>query len=94
MEHFHGRLTVLVKNEGCQLGPIWAKWHAAEVHDAGFTAFPTQKYRYMPSSSPLAWMLDLCNHAQVTRILQVPEQRAGRITRVKCGVALLHPSVS
>lgn len=51
-----------------------------------FAAFPTQKYRYMPSSSPRLFLLCWCGHSQSTRILQGQEQRAGSIARVQRGV--------
>lgn len=79
-----GPSMVLVNTEGLQPGRIWAK-DKAEVHDAGFAAFPTQKYRYMPSSSSLLFMLCWCGHSQATRILQGQEQHAGSIARVTCG---------
>lgn len=59
-----------------------------------FAAFPTQKYRYMPSSSPLVFLLGLCVHAQATRIFKAHEQYAGSIAGSSVVPPLLHSSMS
>lgn len=63
MKHYDGRaIVLLVDTEGFRLGRKWAN-HTAEAHDADLAAFLTQKYRYMPSSSPLTCVVGLYGRA-------------------------------
>lgn len=47
---------LLVNTEGFRFGRVWAKDRAV-ANDADFAAFLTQKYRYMPPSSPPVFVL-------------------------------------